>query len=267
MRHRSCRRMACTIVPVLSGFLLVLLAVWATLLFQRLTPLHTPIICETGSATVRTATSDSDIELVLSSKCENHNAYHVETTISKEGRVFMGKDFILVSSAIEIPRSMLPASGSGSVDLHIKLNVTVDTLGSLLGFVFAGKEVPIYIESRVDVVIDTNLLPFARSSSGLGGFKTMQAMHERCGFNLQMPSRIGPMSCAGSFDQLELQSVSAHAKKDSGLSFDRVTGSVIDEVTHTKDVALISAMSIGYGVGIVLVLLVICTGEVTMLKR
>jgi len=217
---------------------------------------YTDITCKADEpAKVKRISFIDGLTIVLNSStsCDNPNPYTVEMTSLQGGKVYMGKDMTEVASVTEIPRSTLPASGTGSIHTIVTVKPSGDMIGSLLGI--AG-QVPIYMENKMQLVIDISFF--------FGKFSVKKEVHKHCGLNVQMLSfegpKHGPLVCASSFEQLILPPVGEQPQDGQmHLSGDSVGGKELEEGTRAKNIGLGLAMGIGFGVGSVLLLCSIVT--------
>mmetsp|Transcript_7068 Transcript_7068/g.21432 ORF Transcript_7068/g.21432 Transcript_7068/m.21432 type:complete len:308 (+) Transcript_7068:135-1058(+) len=252
----SCCCRACPYIALVLGCLLVLFGAWSAHLYSRFTPVYTDITCKAEPAKVKSIRFKDGLTIVLdsSTSCDNPNPYTVEMT-NLQGKVYMGKDMTPVASVTEIPRSTLPASGTGSIHTIVTVKPSGDMFGSLLGFILMG-QVPIYMENKMQLVIDISFF--------FGKLSVNKEVHKHCGLNVQMLSfegpKNGPLVCASSFDQLILPPVGERPQDSQRqLSAGSLGGKELEEGSRAKNIGLGLAMGIGFGVGSVLLLCSIVT--------
>mmetsp|Transcript_100935 Transcript_100935/g.261272 ORF Transcript_100935/g.261272 Transcript_100935/m.261272 type:complete len:326 (-) Transcript_100935:251-1228(-) len=250
---------ACSFLSVAFGVFFVLLGIWATHLQQRFTPIYTEVVCRVEPARLdKFSMKDGlKINLISTTTCENPNPYTVEMRSTKAEQVYMGDDRTPVASVTEIPHSTLPANGEGSIEAHVTIEPTADTLPSLLSGFFGGltgKEIPIYIENRMDMVVNINFL--------VGDFSTKRAFNKDCGLNLKMHlfgrAEMGPLVCGDSFDNLQIPPADHPVTGEMHISAVSMAKDDIAKATEAKNVGLGAAMGIGYGLGLLLIVLGSC---------
>mmetsp|Transcript_112951 Transcript_112951/g.358777 ORF Transcript_112951/g.358777 Transcript_112951/m.358777 type:complete len:212 (+) Transcript_112951:73-708(+) len=196
----ACCFFVCPYIALAFGCLLVLFGAWPAHLYSRFTPVYMDITCKAGPAKVKSISFRDGLTIVLNSStsCDNPNPYTVQMMIL-QGKVYMGKDMTPVASVTEIPRSTLPATGTGSIHTIVSVRPSGDMFGSLLDYIFSG-QVPIYMENKMQLVIDISFF--------FGKLSVNKEVHKHCGLNVQMLSfegpKNGPLVCASSFDQLIL---------------------------------------------------------------
>lgn len=245
-------RGVCAFLSVALGVLFVLLGIWATHLQQRFTPIYTEIVCHQAPAKLEDFSAESGlhVDLITTTTCHNPNPYSVVIRSTTAERVYMGSDRTLVASVTDIPPATLPAKGSGSIRAKLRIKPTGDMFDSLLS-ALSGATTPIYIESSMEVVIDINFL--------FGRFKKVKEVNKKCGMNLQVAlfaggAEVGPMACADSFDGLTLPPVDHLVNGEIRIAAVGMAKDELDKAAKAKKVGLATAMGVGYGLGLVLLL-------------
>jgi hypothetical protein len=245
---------ACSFLAVAFGVFFVLLGIWATHLQQRFTPIYSEVVCHMKPIKLDKFVPGDNLhlDLVSTTVCENPNPYSVQMKSSKTERVYMGQDRTLVASITDIPPTTLPAHGSGTILAKFRITPTGDMIGSLFSGILGaltGKEIPIYFENRMELVVDISFL--------IGSFSTKRPVDKDCGLNLKVglgESEIGPMVCGDSFDQLQIPPADHPMNGDIRISAVRMAKDDIEKGKEAKDVGLGAAMGIGYGLGFLLLL-------------
>eukprot|EP00445_Apocalathium_hangoei_P053912 CAMPEP_0204073508 /NCGR_PEP_ID=MMETSP0360-20130528/163393_1 /ASSEMBLY_ACC=CAM_ASM_000342 /TAXON_ID=268821 /ORGANISM="Scrippsiella Hangoei, Strain SHTV-5" /LENGTH=259 /DNA_ID=CAMNT_0051021913 /DNA_START=106 /DNA_END=882 /DNA_ORIENTATION=- len=214
-----------------------------------------------GTAKMKSISCKGGLTIVLSTNttCDNPNSYTVEMTSKQGGKVYMGKDMTPVASVTEIPHSTLPAQSTGSINAIITVKPKGGMFSSLSSFIFA-RQVPIYMENNMQLVIDVNF--------SFGNFAAKKDLSKDCGLSVQMLSfgrpEIGPLACAESFAQLKIPAVGDQPQDgEMHLSAASLGGKEMEEGTRAKDIGLGGAMALGFVVGLLLLIF----GVVTLCRR
>jgi len=240
----------CALATLLGSISFFALGIWAVALHKSLTPVYTDVQCKMQGArptVVTLAGGGTKIALVSTTVCENPNPYAVEMKSSQASNVYMGQDRDLVTQITDIPLTILPAKGTGSIDVHVVVEPTGALLLDFLG-ALTNNKIPIYIENNIDLLIDIDFF-FSK-------FKAKHAFTKDCGFLVQViGAKVGPMVCADEFDELELPPVSDEAFDGQlELYAANLADDEIKAGTTAKDVGLGVAMAFGFGLGVVLLL-------------
>jgi len=236
--------------------LFVLLGIWAIHLRQRFTPIYTDVVCRMEPAKLDkiSFTGGLRIDLISTTTCENPNPYSVEMRSTKAEKVYMGQDRTPVASVTEIPHSTLPAKGKGSIEAKITIKPTGDMFSSLFAGLM-GQEIPIYMENRMEMVVDINFL--------LGDFSTKRAFNKDCGLNLEVKvfgggAKMGPLVCGDDFDHLQIPPADHPVTSEMHISAVGLAKDDIDKATEAKDVGTGCAIGIGFGLGLLLLIFGSC---------
>lgn len=246
---------ACSFLSVAFGVLFILLGIWAVHLRDRFTPIYTEVVCRVEPAKLDkfSTIGGFKVHLISTTTCENPNPYSVEMRSTKSEQVYIGHDMTPVASITEIPPSTLPAKGEGSIEAHIAIEPTLDLLPSVWNSL-TGSEIPIYIENRMDMVVYINFL--------VGSFSTKRAFNKDCGLNLKVhifgETQVGPFVCADDFDHLQIPPADHPLTGEVHISAVDMAKDDIDKATEAKNVGLGASMGIGFGLGILLLILGSC---------
>lgn len=198
--------LCCSATLLILGALFVVLGIWGMHLNHRFTPVYNDIDCQLEMPVVRRMWFDGPlwfgmhIRMDMVTLCQNPNSYSVKITSSKSSAFYLGKNRSPAGNITRIPEATLPPGGVGKIYAELLLSPTAEILGSSLAMML-GVQVPLYLENNLEVDIDAQLL-FAH-------IKARRSIDKDCGMNLKfkglMHPKLGPMSCADSWDQLTLQ--------------------------------------------------------------
>lgn len=246
-----CRRI-CAFMCMWLGMLLLLLGVWCTHVYRRFTPVYRPIECKLEAPTVERVWFDHGFtgmhfQLITNTSCHNPNPYSVVLNSTRAANVYMGQERAPVGTIKDIPATSLPSAGAGWMAANITITPTADVLMSVFELLAAG-QVPLYMESNMDVEVDIDFL--------FGRFSSSQSFSKDCGMGFRlvgMRSVVGPMACADTWEQLEIPEMGSDATGELALSAAAMGGvGDIERAARLKNITLGLGMGVGYGLGLAL---------------
>lgn len=228
----------------------LLLGVWGTILYKRFTPLYAPVKCKMGGIKVQDVkfrpTLTFGVQVTLT--CANPNHFSVKLENSRRGKVWVGPDHLEGGLALELPPTVVPANGTGSVGLLVRVIMKETTPIFRKLSMFLGGQFQLKFELLLDLTIGVRLF-FGRVAPPAIAFD------KDCGLKIvgllgfmRNPKnmRIGQIACANTFEELDLPNVT-DAK---GLPGE------IKPIILAKNITLGVMMSIGY---VFFLLLLCCT--------
>lgn len=253
----------CSMTGMLIGIVALVLGAWLTVLDARFSPVYTAITCRFQTAGLQSVkpTADGSVEMYLQTdmQCENPNPYSLNIDPGQPSKVYLGPVSALfisvpmteVGEVVDLPKASLPAEGTGAIHSVSKITLSPQLLTSLAPALLA--DVPIKLSLDFDVLVDVSFV--------FGSWHTSLAFDKDCGMLLAgLPTviansegaRVGPMTCADSFEELELLPVSAAVSNQtmvfSGIS---MAPEEIEEGERLKDEALTWAKIVCYGLGFI----------------
>jgi len=233
--------------------LMLLLGVWSVHLYFRFSPVYEEIRCELRPPRLGRdsglVAGQWKIQLITTTECHNPNPYSVVLQSAGDGQVYLGDAQSQVASITSIPKTTLPADGTGTIAAIIDIPVHLDLGGifSGVGLLF-GQQLPVYIRNKMELVVDVHFL--------FGGhFSLRREFDKDCGMNVQLHRfhpAVGPMACAEAFDRLPRplpEATTGGGSAQDGelkLSAKGVAQEDIQRGERVKNVALRSAIAVTF---------------------
>jgi len=219
------------------------LAYWAFNLHQSLSPVFTDVECRLNMPKIKKVSFEGGfhVDFVSGTTCYNPNPYIVKMRSAKAVNVYMGPKFTKVASVVNIPESILPAKGEGTIDVAVTMAPTRQSWGAMFGTLFSS-QTAIYVENSIELNIDINMF-FMR-------FKVAKTFDKNCGFNLQVfrsaLAKVGPLACTDDWKTLQIPEVGDEAFDGSlELYASNLADKEIKQGTAAKDIGLGIAMLSG----------------------
>eukprot|EP00927_Polykrikos_kofoidii_P010888 TRINITY_DN14595_c0_g3_i1.p1 TRINITY_DN14595_c0_g3~~TRINITY_DN14595_c0_g3_i1.p1 ORF type:complete len:501 (+),score=80.45 TRINITY_DN14595_c0_g3_i1:77-1579(+) len=216
-------------------------------LFRKFTPVYTATTCGNETAVLNDIELGSDIhvELEISVTCFNPNPYSIEILASTPGQVWASS--IRVGDLSVVPGSTLQEYGKGVIRVKMNSDLTGGSATSLLPHFVTDSQVPIKMELQFRVGVSV--------SFGLTSWGAAMPFAKKCGLNVVgiLRTRIGPLVCRESFEDLVIPDVDANADAFADMSFsaNQVAPVEVAEGTMAKDISLITMISLTFTCGVI----------------
>lgn len=244
----------CAFVSLALGVLFILVGIWVTHLYHRFTPVYRQITCGPEEARVRRTSFSLSSGLTLDfdarTTCNNPNPYSIELASVAPAQVYLGDTRVHIANITDIPRTTLPAGGSGTIETHVSVRPSIDMILRILGSMtlpglFGGGHMPIYLENNMAIEVD---VPFL-----IGRFTTTRRFTKDCGMDTKVAIgrvELGPLVCADSFEQLPATLPAASESPGLALSGVNLAQEEVEDGTRTKNISCGIGMGLGYGLGV-----------------
>lgn len=255
---------------LLFGVQLLLLAVWSTYLYFRLTPVYKDIPCQLATATLDSFVAGipfitpTTFKLRTQVKCKNPNPYSISIDTAAGG-VFLGTGMTKVGTTLPTTGSdsYFPADGDGVVRSEMQVEISTATLSSLVSNSqqLLSADVPLFLELKQKLAVDISYIG--------GHFRVaQQSFNKDCGmmmvglagsvanlFGEHHPAT-GSLACADSWQELQVPPLSS-GSSDGTLIFSAkdVAAKATAQGEWIKNIAFGLAMSFEYLLGMALLLL------------
>jgi hypothetical protein len=226
----------------ICGVILLLIGCAGVALYSMFTPVYKPISCDVSAGLDGiyipgvwplglNPSSDASLAVQINLRCSNPNP--ISLVIHKAfGTVYVGKDKLVLDTAVAMPESYLHANSKGSIFTESTIRLDPAMVAKVFPDMLLGNGVPILFELDGRATIS---LPFLFGASGT------PLIRFSCGMTLaSAPHMIvnpdapimGPMTCADTLTRVDVLPVDA----DDDKMFDRsiaLAESVKNVVTST----------------------------------